>query len=147
GETNGIARGLGVASSSYISGTNYPIYPNEMPQSAVQLKVDRSGVVTVFNGASEIGQGTDTMLATLVADELGLDLGAVRVVSADSDLCPVDLGAYSSRGTFMNGNAALHAARQVKEKLVDAVAEKLEVSPREILVTRGALCVASDPTR
>src|SRR6185436_11456473 len=120
GETNGIARGLGVASSAYISGTNYPIYPNEMPQSAVQLKVDRSGVVTVFNGASEIGQGTDTLLQTIVADELGIDLGAVRVVSSDTDLCPVDLGAYSSRGTFMNGNAAIMAARQIRDRLVEA---------------------------
>ncbi len=140
-------RGLGVAVSAYISGTNYCIYPNQMPQSAVQLKVDRSGVVTVFSGQSEIGQGCDTMLAVLVADELGLDLGAVRVVSGDTDLCPVDLGAYSSRGTFMNGNAALHAAQQVREKLVSAVAEKLGVTPREILVTRGALCVAADPSR
>ncbi len=140
-------RGLGVAASAYISGTNYCIYPNRMPQSAVQLKVDRSGVVTVFSGQSEIGQGCDTMLAVLVADELGLDLGAVRVVSGDTDLCPVDLGAYSSRGTFMNGNAALHAAQQVREKMVSAVAEKLGVTPREILVTRGALCVAADPSR
>ncbi len=76
-----------------------------------------------------------------------LDLGAVRVVSGDTDLCPVDLGAYSSRGTFMNGNAALHAAQQVRAKLVEAVADKLGVAPREILVTRGALCVAEDPTR
>jgi len=140
-------RGLGVAVSAYISGTNYCIYPNRMPQSAVQLKVDRSGVVTVFSGQSEIGQGCDTMLAVLVADELGLDLGSVRVVSGDTDLCPVDLGAYSSRGTFMNGNAALHAAQQVREKLVSAVAEKLGVGPREILVTRGALCVAADPSK
>ena len=66
----GRGRGLGVASSAYISGTNYPIYPNDMPQSAVQLKVDRSGVVTVFNGASEIGQGTDTLLATISARTL-----------------------------------------------------------------------------
>jgi len=137
----GPGRGLGVASSAYISGTNYPIYPNEMPQSAVQLKVDRSGVVTVFNGASEIGQGTDTLMATIVAEELGLDLGAVRVVSADSDLCPVDLGAYSSRGTFMNGNAALQAAREVRAKLVTAVAEKLGVPERQVFVSRGALCV------
>ena len=143
----GYGRGLGVAASAYISGTNYCIYPNRMPQSAVQLKVDRSGVVTVFSGQSEIGQGCDTMLAVLVADELGLDLGAVRVVSGDTDLCPVDLGAYSSRGTFMNGNAALHAAQQVREKLVGAVAEKLGVTPREVLVTRGALCVAADPSR
>ncbi|NUP06952.1 MAG: molybdopterin-dependent oxidoreductase [Polyangiaceae bacterium] len=136
----GRGRGLGVASSAYISGTNYPIYPNEMPQSAVQLKVDRSGVVTVFNGASEIGQGTDTLMATLVADELGLDLGAVRVVSADSDLCPVDLGAYSSRGTFMNGNACIAAAREIRQKLVQAVAAKLEVAPRDVFVSRGFLC-------
>ena len=136
----GKGRGLGVASSAYISGTNYPIYPNEMPQSAVQLKVDRSGVVTVFNGASEIGQGTDTMLATIVADQLGLDLGSVRVVSADSDLCPVDLGAYSSRGTFMNGNACLMAAREVRKMLVAAVAAKLEVPPSQVFVSRGFLC-------
>ena len=136
----GFGRGLGIASSASISGTNYPIYPNEMAQSAVQLKVDRSGVVTVFNGASEIGQGTDTLLATIVADELGLPLDCVRVVSADSDLCPVDLGAYSSRGTFMNGNACLHAARQVREKLVAAVAAKLQVPEASVFVTRGALC-------
>jgi 4-hydroxybenzoyl-CoA reductase subunit alpha len=140
-------RGLGVAASAYISGTNYCIYPNAMPQSAVQLKVDRSGVVTVFSGQSEIGQGCDTLLAVLVADELGLDLGAVRVVSGDTDLTPVDLGAYSSRGTFMNGNAALHAAQQVREKMVAAVAESLGVDPRDVLVTRGRLCVAADPSR
>jgi 4-hydroxybenzoyl-CoA reductase subunit alpha len=104
-------------------------------------------VVTVFSGQSEIGQGCDLLLAVLVADELGLDLGAVRVVSGDTDLCPVDLGAHSSRGTFMNGNAALHAAQQVREKLVSAVAEKLGVGPREVLVTRGALCLAADPSR
>ena len=142
-----VGRGLGVAASAYISGTNYSIYPNAMPQSAVQLKVDRSGVVTIFSGQSEIGQGCDTLLAVLVADELGLDLGAIRVVSGDTDLTPVDMGAYSSRGTFMNGNAALHAAQQVRTKMVDAVAEKLGVTPREILVTRGALCVAADPSR
>lgn len=136
----GVGRGLGVASSAYISGTNYPIHPNEMPQSAVQLKVDRSGVVTVFNGASEIGQGTDTLMATIVADALGLDLGCVRVVSADSDLCPVDLGAYSSRGTFMNGNACLQAANEVRRVLVTAVAKELGVAASEVFVTRGALC-------
>ncbi len=135
--------GLGVASSAYISGTNYPIYPNEMPQSAVQLKVDRSGVVTVFNGASEIGQGTDTLLATIVAEELGVDLSAVRVVSADTDLAPVDLGAYSSRGTFMNGNAALRAARAVRAKILSAVAEKLGVQESTVWISRGVVCIGA----
>jgi CO/xanthine dehydrogenase Mo-binding subunit len=141
----GPGRGLGVAGSSYISGTNYPMYPNEMPLSAVQLKVDRSGRATVFSGQSEIGQGCDQLLRVIVAGELGLDYGAVRVVSGDTDLTPVDLGAYSSRGTFMNGNAALMAAREIKQKLRQVVAERLGCSPRDVLVTRGALCRADDP--
>ncbi len=140
-------RGLGVAASAYISGTNYPIYPNKMPQSAVQLKVDRSGRVTIFSGQSEIGQGCDQLLRVIVADELGLDYGAVRVVSGDTDLAPVDLGAYSSRGAFMNGNAALMAAREVKQRLREAVAEQLGCSLKHVLVTRGALCHIDDPTQ
>jgi 4-hydroxybenzoyl-CoA reductase subunit alpha len=139
--------GLGVATSSYISGTNYAIYPNEMPQSAVQLKVDRSGRVIIFSGQSEIGQGCDQLLRVIVADELGLDYAAVRVVSGDTDLTPVDLGAYSSRGAFMNGNAALMAARAIKDKLREAVAEKLDCSVKEVTVSRGALCHFKDPNR
>ena len=72
---------------------------------------------------------------------LGLPLDCVRVVSADTDLCPVDLGAYSSRGTFMNGNACLNAARAIKQKLVAAVAAKLEAPEASVFVTRGALVV------
>jgi 4-hydroxybenzoyl-CoA reductase alpha subunit len=143
----GPGRGLGVAGSAYISGTNYPIYPNKMPQSAVQLKVDRSGRVTVFSGQSEIGQGCDQLLRVIVADELGLDYGAVRVVSGDTDLAPVDLGAYSSRGAFMNGNAALMAARAIKGKLREAVAEHLGCSPKHVVVSRGQLCHVDEPGR
>jgi 4-hydroxybenzoyl-CoA reductase alpha subunit len=116
-------RGVGVAGSSYISGTNYPIYPNDMPQAAVSVQVERSGRVAVFSGASEIGQGSDSMVAYVVAEELGVPLSYVRVVSADTDLVPVDLGAYSSRETFMVGNACLQAARALREKVVDAVSE------------------------
>jgi 4-hydroxybenzoyl-CoA reductase subunit alpha len=85
-------RGVGLAGSMYISGTNYCIYPNEMPQAAVQLKLDRSGRATVFCGASDIGQGSDSLLAYIVCEELGLTLRDVRVVAADTDLTPVDLG-------------------------------------------------------
>ena len=94
-------RGVGVAGSTYISGTNYPIYPNEMPQSGVQMQVDRSGRVSVFSGASEIGQGCDSMVAYIAAEELGVPLEYVRVLRGDTDFTPVDLGAYSSRVTFM----------------------------------------------
>ncbi|HSH46528.1 MAG TPA: molybdopterin cofactor-binding domain-containing protein [Longimicrobiales bacterium] len=130
-------RGIGVAGSCYISGTNYPIYPNDMPQSAIQMAVERSGRVTVWSGASEIGQGSDSVVATIAAEELGVPLEYVRVVSTDTDQVPVDLGAYSSRETFMVGNAALHAARQIREKVSDAVAAAWDVKPRRVGLAGG----------
>ncbi len=140
-------RGVGVAGSMYISGTNYCIYPNEMPQSAVQLKVDRSGRATVFCGASDIGQGSDSMLALIVCEELGLELGDVRVVAADTDLTPVDLGSYSSRETFMAGNACLDAARTVRERVADALAERWGCAPGEVALAQGVACNTRDPQR
>jgi len=126
-------RGIGVATSMYITGTNYPIYPNEMPQSSVAVKLDRSGRVTVVAGASDIGQGSDSVLADLVADVLGLDLADVSVVTHDTDVCPVDLGSYSSRVTFMCGNAAIDAASQLRDLLVDAAATEWGCAPEDVV--------------
>ena len=138
-------RGLGIAGSTYISGTNYCIYPNEMPQSAVQLKLDRSGRATVFCGVSDIGQGADSMLATIVCEELGLDLRDVRVVAADTDLTPVDLGSYSSRETFMCGNACLDAARQLRERIAETLAEMWGCRKSDIVLANGLAVATSDP--
>ncbi len=140
-------RGLGIAGSMYISGTNYCIYPNEMPQSAVQMKLDRSGRATVFCGISDIGQGADSMLAYIVCEELGLALGDVRVVAADTDLTPVDLGSYSSRETFMCGNACLDAARQLRDKIAGTLAESWGVPKGDIVLARGMAVAASDPQK
>ncbi|HKD11728.1 MAG TPA: molybdopterin cofactor-binding domain-containing protein, partial [Thermoanaerobaculia bacterium] len=120
-------RGLGLACSSYICGAGLPIYWNAMPQSGVQLKLDRSGGVTVFCGSTDIGQGSDSVLAYIVAEVLGVAPLDIRVVTADTDLTPVDLGSYSSRVTLMTGNAALQAAERAREVLVSAAAEKLGV--------------------
>lgn len=139
--------GVGVAGSCYISGTNYPIYPNEMPQSAVQLQVDRSGRVAVFSGASEIGQGCDSVVAYIVAEELGVPLDYVRVYAADTDFTPVDLGAYSSRVTFMLGNACMDAARKLKKLVQDAVAREWGCSPTEVLLAGGSALFARDTER
>ncbi len=143
----GHGRGLGVAASMYISGTNYPIYPNPMPQAAVQLKIDRSGLVTVFSGANDIGQGSNSVAQYLVAEELGLALDQVRVVSADTDLCPVDLGAYSSRETFMVGNALIDACRKLRPQLVQAVAEKWKVSASRVRFVDGVVMDLEDASR
>ena len=140
-------QGLGVAGSTYISGTNYPIYPNEMPQSAVQMQIDRSGRVAVFSGASEIGQGCDSVVAYIAAEELGVPLEWVRVMRGDTDFTPVDLGAYSSRVTFMLGNAAIDAATKLRVLVQKAVAKTWEVSPSEVLLSGGAAMWSSDTAR
>src|SRR5260370_34359850 len=95
-------QGVGLACSSYISGAGLPIYWTNMPHSGVQLKCDRGGGVTVFCGSTEIGQGLDSILAYIVAEVLGVDPFDVAVVTADTDLTPVDLGSYSSRVTLMS---------------------------------------------
>ncbi len=140
-------RGIGVAGSTYISGTNYCIYPNEMPQAGVQLKLDRSGRATVFSGCSDIGQGVDTVLALVVCEELGLELGDVRVVAADTDLTPVDLGSYSSRETFMVGNACLDAARALRETIASTLAAHWDVPKGAIVLAGGVACASGDPQR
>jgi 4-hydroxybenzoyl-CoA reductase subunit alpha len=120
-------KGLGFACSGYMCGAQTPIYWNNLPHSAVQLKLDRGGGVSVFCGSSEIGQGSNSILAYIVAEILGIDPFDIRVVTGDTDLTPVDLGSYSSRVTLMTGNAAIQAAERAKELLSQAVAEKLEV--------------------
>jgi 4-hydroxybenzoyl-CoA reductase subunit alpha len=140
-------RGIGIAGSTYISGTNYPIYPNEMPQSAVQMQIDRSGRVAVFSGASEIGQGCDSVVAYIAAEELGVPLEWVRVLRGDTDFTPVDLGAYSSRVTFMLGNAAIDAATRLKKRVQSSVAKSWDVKPSEVLLAGGVAMWAQDTAR
>ena len=120
-------KGIGFACSSYICGAGLPIYWNNMPQSGVQLRLDRQGGVCVMCGSTDIGQGSDSILAYIVAEILGIDVFDIRVITADTDLTPVDLGSYSSRVTLMTGNAAIQAAERARELLVMAVAEKLGV--------------------
>jgi len=123
-------RGLGVACGFYISGSALPIHFSKLPQSTVHLKIDMDGGITAHCMAAEIGQGSDTMLAQCVAEPLGVGIERVRVFSQDSDTDPIDLGSYSSRVTFMAGNAARRAAEKVRDQLVDAAA-RLTGYPRE----------------
>jgi 4-hydroxybenzoyl-CoA reductase alpha subunit len=125
-------RGVGIACSAYLTGAGLAIYWNRMPHSGVQLKLDRGGGVTIFCGATEIGQGSDDVLAGIVAEVLGIDTFDIRLFTGDTDLGPVDLGSYSSRVTIMAGNAALQAAERARELLREAVAIRLEV-PKERL--------------
>src|SRR5256714_1208948 len=120
-------KGVGLACSSYICGAGLPIYWNNMPHSGVQLRLDRQGGVCVQCGSIDIGQGSDSVLAYIVAEVLGIDPFDIRVLTADTDFTPVDLGSYSSRVTLMTGNAAIQAAERARELLTIAVAEKLNL--------------------
>jgi 4-hydroxybenzoyl-CoA reductase subunit alpha len=127
-------RGLGMACSHYVSGAANSIIRSDMPHSTVNIKIDRDGGVVVYTGASEIGQGSDTMTAQVVAEVLGCDLSRVRVIAADTDLTPIDLGSYSSRVTFMAGNAALRAAQDVKKNIVSAAAKRMDCTPEDVIM-------------
>ncbi len=127
-------RGLGVACSHYVSGAANSIIRSDMPHSTVNIKIDRDGGVVVYTGAAEIGQGSDTMTAQVVAEVLGCDISRVKVIAADTDLTPIDLGSYSSRVTFMAGNAALRAAEDVKKNIVSAAAKPMECAPEDVVM-------------
>ncbi len=125
-------KGLGMACSHYVSGAAKPIHWTGEPHAAVNLKLDFDGGITAFTGAADIGQGSSTMVAIAVAETLDVALERVRVVAGDSAITPKDNGAYSSRITFMVGNAAIDAAKNLKKILIEAAARKLEATPEDI---------------
>lgn len=139
--------GIGFAASAYITGAGLPIYRNDMPHSGVQIKLDRSGGVTVFCGSTDIGQGSDSILVYAIAEEFGIDPVDIRVVTADTDLTPVDLGSYSSRVTIMTGNATIQACGKLKLMLLEAASEALEVPADDLEFAEGQVRSASLPTR
>ncbi|MBI4274251.1 MAG: 4-hydroxybenzoyl-CoA reductase subunit alpha [Rhizobiales bacterium] len=125
-------KGLGMACSHYISGASKPVNWTGEPHATVKIKLDFDGSIIVLSGAADIGQGSSTILVQTVAEVLGLDMGRVRVITGDSDVVPKDNGSYSSRVTFMVGNAAIDAAQNLKALLIKAAARKLDARPEDI---------------
>lgn len=138
-------RGLGLAASSYICGAGKPIYWNDLPHSAVQIRLDRGGGVTVYCGSTDIGQGSTSVLAYIVAEELGIAPEEIHMEMADTTLTPVDLGSYSSRVTFMAGNAAIAAAHKLKELVLAAVSERLHIPVERLQAESGMIYDEHDP--
>jgi len=130
-------KGLGMACSHYVSGAAKPIHWTGEPHAVVNLKLDWDGGLTAFTGAPDIGQGSSTMVAITVAETLGLPLERIRVIAADSAITPKDNGAYSSRITFMVGNAAIDAAQRLKDRLSEVAASKLGVRREDVYTAAG----------
>lgn len=136
-------KGLGMACSHYVSGAAKPIHFTGEPHAVVNLKLDFDGGVTALTGAADIGQGSSTMVAIAVAETLDISLDRVRVIAADTAITPKDNGAYSSRITFMVGNAAIDAARKLKALLIATAARKLEAHPEDVECINETFCVGS----
>ena len=130
-----LGKGIGIGCGFFISGSGLPIHwdPNKFPHATVHIQIDMDGGVTVHTGAAEIGQGSTTAIAQVVAEVLALPLEMIHVRSHESDTSPVDLGSYSSRVTFMNANAAISAALEIREQLLNAASGILDM-PAEYLV-------------
>ena len=131
--TLGRGRGLGMACSHYASGAAKPVHWTGEPHAVVNLKLDFDGAVSVLTGAADIGQGSSTLLAQAVAEVLGVGLERIRVVANDSAVTPKDNGSYSSRVSFMVGNAAIRAAEALKRVLCEATARRLGVATDAIV--------------
>ncbi len=137
-------KGVGMACSHYVSGAANPIIRSNMPHTTVHIKIDRDAAVTVYTGASEIGQGSDTMQVQIAAEILGVSTDRIKLVAADTELTPIDLGSYSSRVTFMAGNACLNAAKDMRDQIVAAVARKFGCAADDFEVKDGRISHKSD---
>jgi len=132
-------KGIGMACGFFVSGAGYPIYRSETPHSTIRLEVhEDGGGVTVYTGSAEIGQGSDTVVAMIAAEALGISYSDVLVRSGSTDYS-LDLGAYSSRQTLMTGHAVKRAAEDAKRKILEAVADVLVVDPQGLDIRRGVV--------
>jgi 4-hydroxybenzoyl-CoA reductase subunit alpha len=139
-------RGIGLGCGFYISGSNSPIhFTPKMPQCTVHLKADMDGGIAVHCMQADIGQGSNTLLAAIVAEVLGVQLDRVHVVPVDSDVSPVDIGSYSSRVTFMMGNAARQASERMLALLLTATHELTGYPAKQLRVREERYEVAHRP--
>lgn len=138
-------RGIGLACSHYVSGAANPIIRSNLPHTTVNLRIDPDAGVTLLTGAAEIGQGSDTIQVQIVAEVLGVGPERVRLVAADTERTPIDLGSYSSRVTFMAGNACLAAATEMRRQLFEAAAPRLGCDPAALEARDDEIFARHDP--
>jgi 4-hydroxybenzoyl-CoA reductase subunit alpha len=141
-------RGIGIGCGGFVSGAGYPIYRSKFPHSNAVIKVEEDGSKAVlFTGEADIGQGSDTVLAQMAAEAMGITLDRVDVISADSDTTPLGFGSYSSRVTLMGGNASKMAGEEVKKQTLETAAKLLDVSAEQLDARRNEIFVKEDPER
>ncbi len=128
-------RGIGIASGMKGSGVA------GFELASVHIKLNDDGTVLVTTGASDMGQGLKSVVSQIVAETIGIKLGDVDLISADTDRTTFSMGTYASSGTYMEGNAAFKAADELKEKILDRAAEMLDEAPKNLQAEDGTIFV------
>jgi CO/xanthine dehydrogenase Mo-binding subunit len=139
GKQNG--RGTGMASLIHVGG-GARVYKSD--GCGTTIKIDDYGKIDVFTGATDIGQGSETVIAQIVAEVLGASIDDVRVTNNDTDACPWDVGAHASRTTFVAGNSALGAAKKIKAQILEIAAKSLGVDPEHLDIKGGIVYSTTD---
>jgi len=141
-------KGIGVGCGGFVSGAGYPIYRSDFPHSNAVIRVheDATGV-SLHIAAAEIGQGSDTVLTQIAAEELGIPYREVWLVDCDTVLSPLDLGSYSSRVTLMAGNAVKMAAANVKKQVLATAGEWLGCDPGGLVAEGGRIFIKEYPDK
>ncbi|MCX6190246.1 MAG: xanthine dehydrogenase family protein molybdopterin-binding subunit [Bacteroidetes bacterium] len=139
--------GIGLASMLHVGG-GAKIYRSD--GCGTTLKIDPYGYCTIITGSNEIGQGSETVLAMMASEELGIDLKKIKVINTDTDIKPWDVGVHASRTSFVAGNSLLGAIKILKEKLNTKATELLQIKPSTLdyengeIKTKTGACIALD---
>jgi len=132
-------RGVGLAGGHYSSGGAYLLYRSFRPHSTANIRFDTESGVTLFVGATDIGQGSSTVLSQMAAEVLGVEYKDVNIVCMDTTLAPMDNGTYDSRLTYGAGHAVKNAALDAKRKLLEVAAVALGVRAEHLDCADGTL--------
>jgi len=139
-------RGIGVGNGGFVSGAGYAIYRTDLPHAVAMIRVHDDGTsATLYTGAMEIGQGSDTVLCQMAAEAMGYQYEKMRIVAGDTVLGAHSFGAYASRQTLMDGWAVKRAGEEVKAKILETAAGLMEVAPEELDVKDGIVFVKANP--
>jgi 4-hydroxybenzoyl-CoA reductase alpha subunit len=139
-------KGIGMAVGSFVSGAGYPIYRTDLPHAAAIIKVHEDGSgATLYTGATDIGQGSDTVLCQMAAEAMGIKYENMKIVSADTETTPHDFGAYASRQTLMSGSAVKEAGEMIKEQVLEMAGTIMELDPAELDCKDATVFVKSKP--
>jgi xanthine dehydrogenase molybdenum-binding subunit len=140
-------RGIGIACMIHGgSGVKF-FFGKDCNSSSAIAKMNTDGSVDLLTGSAELGQGSNTTLAMIAAEELGVSLGDINVINGDTDTTPSCAGAWGSRQTFVAGNAVKYAAAEAKDQILKVVSDLLEAPVDDLLIEKGKVHVKGSPSR